>query len=298
MTKILDGKWLASKFHHVIKNQVEGLLTLGRPPGLAVIIVGDDPASKAYVKNKGRVAKKKCGFETFDFVFPVDATFNQVADAIKTCNEDKRVDGILMQLPLPEHLDANELLNLIDPAKDVDGLHPLNQGLLLRGTATLKPCTPLGVMKLLDLADTYCPDPANFDVLDMPEADLSGKHAVVIGRSILVGKPVAFMLLARNATVSIIHSRTENKEELSRSADILIPAVGREEMVTSEWVKDGATVIDVGINRTADGKLTGDVAFEEVQSKTSAITPVPGGVGPMTVAMLMWNTLLSYKERV
>lgn len=299
-TKILDGKWLAKQFRRSIAEAVSAKsASFGRPPGLAVILVGENPASKAYVGTKEKVAAK-CGFKTFDTRLPFDATFDQVAGAIRQYNQSPEVDGILLQLPLPDHLDSKRLIDLIDPAKDADGLHPYNQGLLIRGSAALRPCTPRGVMALLDLS---CLDPSkigcsgdepSLDTKDLDEADLSGKRAVVVGRSILVGKPLALMLLERNATVSVIHSRTSDAHVICRDCDIVIAAVGKEHLVGAEWVRPGATVIDVGINRTAEGTLTGDVDFESVAPLSAAITPVPGGVGPMTVAMLMDNTLKAY----
>ncbi|MCL4123509.1 UNVERIFIED_CONTAM: hypothetical protein GTU68_053381 [Idotea baltica] len=281
-TKILDGKKLAKSVHKNIKNQVLNLKEkVGRVPGLAVILVGDNPASKAYVGTKDRVAKNKCGFETFDFNIPEDSTEEDIKKIILELNKNENVDGILLQLPLPKGLNSDALLDLINPEKDADGLHPLNQGLLQRGEGVLRPCTPMGCMHLIDLE----------------KADLSGKNAVVIGRSILVGKPVSALLLERNATVTQAHSRTQNIEEIAKQADIIIAAVGVESLVKESWVKEGAIVIDVGINRNSEGKIVGDVDFDNVRDQCSAITPVPGGCGPMTVAILMYNTLLSYKKK-
>jgi len=207
---------------------------------------------------------------------------------IEGYNRSAEVDGILLQLPLPKHLDSAPLLNLILPQKDADGLHPFNQGLLMRGMDGLRPCTPSGVLKLIDLA--YAPEGA----APPPERDLSGKRALVIGRSILVGKPVALMLLQRNATVTLAHSRSPDLAGLCRQADIIVAAVGAAGLVRGDWVSPGAVVIDVGMNRTAEGTLTGDVVFDELRERCAALTPVPGGVGPMTVAMLMYNTLQAY----
>jgi methylenetetrahydrofolate dehydrogenase (NADP+) / methenyltetrahydrofolate cyclohydrolase len=296
--KILDGKWLAGQYHNVIRAEVEALKAKkGRVPGLGVILVGDNPASKAYVGNKEKVAKKQCGFETFDIFLPADASASDVAKAISTYNSQATVDGILLQLPLPKHLDEKPLLDSILPHKDADGLHPHNQGLMQRGDGRLQSCTPLGCMKLIDLAfSNHDPSDGTSLSAELPEVDLSGKSAVVIGRSILVGKPVAAMLLDRNATVTIAHSRTTNLAEVVKSADIVVAAVGRPLMVKGDWIKPGAVVIDVGINRVESGALVGDVDYEEAAKRASAITPVPGGVGPMTVAMLMYNTLQAYKS--
>lgn len=295
--KILDGKALAALVQKEISQRVErGRARIGRPPGLGVILVGDNPASKTYVANKEKYAKK-CGFETFDALLPNDATHAQVEEAIVGFNKKREVDGILLQLPLPKHLDSNKLLDLIDARKDADGLHPLNQGLLMRGAGDLRPCTPLGVMQLLDLAlSPHQVTDAELTIEKIGRADLAGKRAVVIGRSILVGKAVALLLLERNATVMMAHSKTKDIQDLSASADIIVAAVGVPNLVKGSWVKQGAVVLDVGINRLPDGKLTGDVDFEQAASRASAITPVPGGVGPMTIAMLMKNTLLSYER--
>ena len=285
---LLDGKTLAKTVHTEIFNKVQ---SLQRAPGLAVILVGDNPASQTYVANKEKTASVKCGFKTFNTVLPKEASFDDVAKVIEDYNRNSDVDGILVQLPLPNHLDSSKLINLIDPRKDVDGLHPINQGALMRGIPGLRPCTPLGIMKLIDLAynnGEFTPS--------IPEKDLSGKSAVVIGRSILVGKPVAQLLLERNATVSIVHSRTSDIKNYTKSADIVVAAVGVPRLIKSDFIKDGAIVIDVGINRMPDGKLAGDVDFPALADRCFAITPVPGGVGPMTVAMLMANTLQAYLE--
>ncbi len=287
--RLLNGKELAAKVLARIRSRVdEESSRRGRRPGLAVILVGEDPASKAYVSNKERTAKQKCGFETFNSLLPADAADQQLAEQIAKYNADDRVDGILLQLPLPKHLDSSKFLNLILPGKDVDGLHPYNQGLLMGGQEGPLPCTPAGIMELLDLA--YA-DPS---AAELPRADLSGKRAVVVGRSILVGKPVALLLLQRHATVIMAHSRTPDLPALCRTADIVVAAAGVPQLVRGDWIGPGAVVIDVGINRLEDGRLTGDVAFDEAKEVAYAITPVPGGVGPMTVAMLMRNTLNAY----
>ncbi len=292
--KILDGRWFAKQYHKWIKEEVETLYPKhGRRPGLGVILVGDNPASKAYISTKEKVAKK-CGFEAFDQFLPATSTFEEVKEAIEKFNKNEKVDGILLQLPVPKGLDSNALISAINFKKDADGLHPINQGLLQRGDAKVKSCTPLGALKLIDLAYSEAEIGSEL-AREIPEKDLSGKLAAVIGRSILVGKPVASMLLERNATVIQAHSRTENVKDLCKSADIIIAAVGIPHLVKADWVKDGAIVIDVGINRIEDGSLTGDVDYESVASKCAAITPVPRGVGPMTVAMLMKNTLECYK---
>jgi methylenetetrahydrofolate dehydrogenase (NADP+)/methenyltetrahydrofolate cyclohydrolase len=266
---------------------------------LEVILVGENPASKTYVGTKEKVAKEKCGFLTFNKKLDKDSTFDDVKKAITEFNDDNNVDGILLQLPLPDHLDTESLLDLIDPKKDVDGLHPKNQGLLQKGRAELIPCTPLGSLKLIDLAyyllnTTTAVSLDNIEIDKIEKKDLSGINAVVVGRSILVGKPMATLLLDRNATVTVVHSRTKDIDTICSKADIIVAAVGREALVKDSWVKEGAIVIDVGINRNKDGKLCGDVDFQNVLPIASAITPVPGGVGPMTVAMLMLNTLNAY----
>ncbi len=287
MTNLLDGKGLATRMQAELAEQVQALQDrAGRPPGLAVLMVGDNPASAAYVRNKEQ-ACRKVGIASFGQHFPAEATQLELAQAIKALNQNEQVDGILVQLPLPDHLDSVALLNQIDPDKDADGLHPINLGRLVRGETGLRSCTPAGVMRLL----------AEYNL------ELKGKQAVVLGRSILVGKPVALMLLEQDATVIMAHSRSQNLADLTRSADILVAAVGRPNLITAEMVKPGAVVVDVGINRvinpeTQKGKLVGDVEFETVQQVANWITPVPGGIGPMTVTMLLHNTVWSYRQRV
>ncbi|MGB3533115.1 MAG: bifunctional methylenetetrahydrofolate dehydrogenase/methenyltetrahydrofolate cyclohydrolase FolD [Microcoleaceae cyanobacterium] len=286
MAKLLDGKASAKQIQNQLSEQVCAVKTsFGRPPGLAVLMVGDNPASAVYVRNKER-ACQRVGIASFGQHFPADATQTQLTEMIHQLNQDERVDGILVQLPLPEHLDAVSLLYEIDPNKDVDGLHPTNLGRLVRGEPGLRSCTPAGVMHLLE----------EYDI------NLVGQHSVVLGRSILVGKPMALMLLAANSTVTIAHSKTNNLAAVLQSADILVSAVGRPGLITREMVKPGAVVIDVGINRVtnADGKhsLVGDVDFDGVEPIADYITPVPGGVGPMTVAILLKNTVESYLRRV
>ncbi len=287
MTNLLDGKGLATRMQAELAEQVQALQDrAGRPPGLAVLMVGNNPASAAYVRNKEQ-ACRKVGIASFGQHFPAEATQLELAQAIEALNQNEQVDGILVQLPLPDHLDSVALLNQIDPDKDADGLHPINLGRLVRGETGLRSCTPAGVMRLL----------AEYNL------ELKGKQAVVLGRSILVGKPVALMLLEQDATVIMAHSRSQNLADLTRSADILVAAVGRPNLITAEMVKPGAVVVDVGINRvinpeTQKGKLVGDVEFETVQQVANWITPVPGGIGPMTVTMLLHNTVWSYRQRV
>jgi methylenetetrahydrofolate dehydrogenase (NADP+)/methenyltetrahydrofolate cyclohydrolase len=283
--KNIDGKAVALKVQQDIKQEVEELLKNNRrKPGLAVVLVGDNPASHVYVGKKVESCQK-VGFNSFKYEFPAELTTEELIACIEKLNQDKAVDGILVQLPLPKHISTEHVLNAIDPEKDVDGLHPTNLGLLVSGKPGMRPCTPLGVMALL----------AHHNV------ELSGKKAVVIGRSNLVGKPISFMLLEKNATVTMCHSGTRDLDAVCRAADILVVAAGRPEFVTGSFVKEGAVVIDVGINRielpSGKGKLVGDVHFAEAREKASLITPVPGGVGPMTVAMLLANTLTAYKRR-
>lgn len=281
---LMDGKIVAEKIYAEVRSQVVELQAkFGRAPGLAVIMVGDNPASAAYVGNKEK-ACTKVGITSFRHNFPAEVTQAELSNLINQLNHEELVDGILLQLPIPGHLDSGALLLEIDPSKDVDGLHAANLGKLVRGESGLRSCTPAGVMRLLQ----------EYDI------DPKGKQAVVIGRSILVGKPLALMLLEANATVTIAHSQTSNLAELTSQADILVAAIGRPQMITAEMVKPGAVVIDVGMNRiTTDqgSRLVGDVDFEAVKDVASYITPVPGGVGQMTVAMLMVNTLRSYSDR-
>lgn len=285
MTQILNGKALAQQRQEDLRQRVATFTAQGdRPPGLAVIMVGDNPASAAYVRNKER-ACDRIGIASLGRHLPGDVSQQEVLTLIHALNQDDRVDGILLQLPVPPHLDATALLNAIDPDKDADGLHPVNLGRLVRGEAGLRSCTPAGVMALLAAAGI---DPA-------------GQQAVVIGRSILVGKPLALMLTAANATVTLAHSRTPDLPRVAQGADILIAAVGKPGLITPDYVRPGAVVVDVGINRVdtpnGKGKLVGDVAYDAVAAIAAAITPVPGGVGPMTVAMLMHNTVWSYCRR-
>jgi methylenetetrahydrofolate dehydrogenase (NADP+) / methenyltetrahydrofolate cyclohydrolase len=282
---ILDGKALAQKMQDALQQEISELQPkIGRPPGLAVLMVGNNPASAAYVGGKEK-ACLKVGIRSFGQHFTADVTQAELVAEIHKLNADDRVDGILVQLPLPDGFDAVALLHEIAPHKDVDGLHALNLGRLVRGEPGLRSCTPAGVMRLL----------AEYQL------EIAGKHAVVVGRSILVGKPIALMLLEANATVTIAHSRTPNLADVCRSADILVAAVGKTEMITADMVKPGAVVIDVGINRLQDestgkSRLVGDVDFERVKDIASWITPVPGGVGAMTVTVLLTNTVWSYAQ--
>lgn len=282
--QILDGKALAERVQTDLKERIQVLQPqIGRLPGLAVLMVGDNPASAAYVRNKER-ACNKVGITSFGQHFPVDTTQSELEQVIQALNQDERVDGILVQLPLPDHLDAVSVLYQIAPDKDADGLHPVNLGQLVRGEPGLRSCTPAGVMRLLQEYQIH----------------LQGKQAVVVGRSILVGKPLAMMLLEADATVTIAHSRSHNLQAITKSADILIAAVGRPALITAEMVKPGAVVVDVGINRVTDdggnSRLVGDVNFESVKEVAQFLTPVPGGIGPMTVAMLLQNTISRYSQ--
>jgi methylenetetrahydrofolate dehydrogenase (NADP+)/methenyltetrahydrofolate cyclohydrolase len=273
--EIIDGKAAAAEVRAEVAAGVEAFARrTGRRPGLATALVGEDPASAVYVGGKQK-ASREVGMEGFDHRLPADAPREEVVALIDRLNADDAVNGIIVQLPLPGHLDGVELTGLVDPGKDVDGLTPISAGLLALGRQGLRPCTPVGVMLLLERAG----------------ARLEGAEAVVIGRSNLFGKPMAQLLLGANATVTTCHSRTRDLPAVCRRADVLIAAVGRAEMVRGDWVKPGAIVIDVGMNRTEEKGLVGDVAFEEAREVASAITPVPGGVGPMTIACLLRNTL-------
>lgn len=273
---IINGKEVSQKLKDDIAAQVE---KNGYTPGLAVIIVGDDPASRVYVNNKKK-ACAYCGFHSEEYALPENTTQGEVIALIERLNTDDAIDGILCQLPLPRHIDEKAVIEAIAPEKDVDAFSEVDVGKVMIGNYTFSPCTPAGVMELLRYYDI----------------DVSGKNAVVLGRSNIVGKPMAMLLLHADATVTLCHSKTTNLKEICRSADILVSAVGKIGAVTADMVKEGAVVIDVGINRNSDGKLQGDVDFEAVKEKASYITPVPGGVGPMTIAILMQNTLNAYKN--
>ena len=277
MAQIIDGKLVSAKVKEQVRNEVTALKEQGITPGLAVIIVGDDPASRVYVNNK----KKACadvGFYSEEYALPAETTMEQLLGLIDELNTRKDINGILCQLPLPKHLDEKEVINRIDSSKDVDAFSPVNVGKITIGEYDFLPCTPAGVMELL----------AHYNI------SAEGKNCGVIGRSNIVGKPMALLLLHQNGTVTVCHSRTQNLADVCKNADILVAAVGKANFVTADMVKDGAVVIDVGMNRL-DGKLCGDVKFDEVSKKASYITPVPGGVGPMTIGMLMKNTLKAAK---
>ena len=276
---IIDGKKVSSHIKDNIAAEVKILKNkTGKTPGLAVVLVGDDPASAVYVKNKNKTCKN-IGFQSFEHILPENTSEDKLLNLINELNNDDQVNGILVQLPLPSHISSKTILVSINPQKDVDGFHLENVGRLVTGNALFKPCTPAGIIKLLD---EY-------------KIEIEGKNAVIIGRSNIVGKPVSFLLLERNATVTICHSRTKDLPSITRSADILIAAIGKPNFVSLDMVKNNAVVIDVGINRL-DGKLVGDVDFTSVSKQASLITPVPGGVGPMTIAMLMENTLQAFKN--
>lgn len=288
---ILSGKLVSAAVGRTSKARAAVITDkIQRKPGLAVILVGENAASKTYVASKTKTAIET-GLEVFDTHLPASVSPSELRAVIESLNHDNRVDGILLQLPLPAPLVGDEFVRLISPEKDADGLHPSNQGLLLQGAPAPRPCTPLGSMVLLDVALSKTLVDENTTISSIPRASLAGKKAVVIGRSQLVGKPIAFLLLERNATVTIAHSKSPDLPAICREADILVAAVGVPNLVKREWVKPGAVVIDVGINRLDTGKLTGDVDYPELLEVCSAITPVPGGVGPMTVAMLISNTV-------
>ncbi len=276
MTNIINGKEISTAIRQEIRAEVEAL---PKRPGLAVILVGNDPASQVYVRNK-ELACEEVGFYSEKYTLPEDTTREQLLSLVDQLNESPAIHGILVQLPLPKHLDAEEVILRIDPRKDVDAFHPANVGKIMIGNFDFLPCTPAGVMELLARSGI----------------DPSGKECVVIGRSNIVGKPQAMLLLHKNATVTICHSRTKDLAAVCRRADILVSAVGRANFVTADMVKEGAVVIDVGMNRNENGKLCGDVAFAEVAEKTSYITPVPGGVGPMTITMLLKNTVTACRR--
>lgn len=273
MAAIIDGKAVSQKIKEEIRAEIEReQLSVG----LAVVIVGNNPASRVYVNNKKK-ACEVCGIQSFEYALPEETTQEQLLELIDTLNTDEKVNGILVQLPLPQGLDEKKVIERISPLKDVDAFHAENVGKIMIGNYAFLPCTPAGVMELIHSTGT----------------EIAGKECVVIGRSNIVGKPMAMLLLHENATVTICHSRTKNLAEVCRRADLLISAVGKADFVTADMIKDGAVVIDVGMNRNAEGKLCGDVRFEEAEKKASFITPVPGGVGPMTIAMLMKNTVMA-----
>jgi methylenetetrahydrofolate dehydrogenase (NADP+)/methenyltetrahydrofolate cyclohydrolase len=277
---IIDGKAIAKEIRARIKDETAELKKCDVTPGLAVVLVGDDTASRVYVTMKEK-ACAEAGIFSDEHKLPAETSEEQLLELVAQLNADERIDGILVQLPLPDHIDESKVLEAISPKKDVDGFHPYNVGRLATGNPLFKPCTPYGVMKMLEHTGV----------------DLTGADVVVVGRSNIVGKPVALMCLAQHATVTICHSRTRDLAQRVKAADVVIAAVGRAEMIKGEWIKSGATVIDVGINRVGEKKLVGDVEFAAASEKAAAITPVPGGVGPMTIAMLLQNTLESAKRR-
>lgn len=277
---LLNGKELAQKLQQEMTQEVTELKEKGLQPGLAVILVGEDPASQVYVRNKERAANN-IGMYSVVYRLPETTSEADLIAKIEELNHDDKVHGILVQLPLPKHIDEDLVLDTIDPAKDVDGFHPMNLGNLFAGKPTMIPCTPAGIMELIKLSGL----------------DLAGKNAVIIGRSNIVGKPMAHLLLQANATVTICHSKTKDLPKVAKQADVLVVAIGRANFVTADFVKEGAVVIDVGINRDDNNKLTGDVKFDEVAPLTSYITPVPGGVGPMTITMLMRQTIDAAKRK-
>ena len=275
MSIIIDGTKIAQDIRRSVREETLAFTEkTGVVPGLAVVLAGDDPASKVYVGRKAK-ACAEAGFLSREYKLPADVGEAELLALIRDLNNDRQIHGILVQLPLPKHIAADKIIAAIDPNKDVDGFHPANVGRLVTGSPLFVPCTPRGIMELIARTGI----------------SLSGKDAVVIGRSNIVGKPMALLLLAQNATVTMCHSKTRDLPAAARRADVLIAAIGKPRMITADMVKEGAAVIDVGVNRLENGKLAGDVAFDEVAPKTSAITPVPGGVGPMTIAMLMKNTL-------
>jgi methylenetetrahydrofolate dehydrogenase (NADP+) / methenyltetrahydrofolate cyclohydrolase len=277
---VLDGKALAARIRGGLQLETARLAAEGITPGLAVVLVGDDPASQIYVRSK-TAACAQAGITTFDHRLPAATSDGELLGLVASLNTDPRVDGILIQLPLPAGIDARRVLFAVDPRKDVDGIHPENVGRLLMGEPRFVACTPFGVMKLIEEA----------------RLPLAGAQAVVVGRSNMVGKPMAALLLNADATVTVCHSKTRDLAATVGRADLLVAAVGRPQMIRGDWVKPGAVVIDVGINRTAEGKLLGDVEYAAAAARAGAITPVPGGVGPMTIAMLLANTVTAAKLR-
>ena len=278
--ELLNGKELAQKLQQEMTQEVTALKEKGLQPGLAVILVGEDPASQVYVRNKERAANN-IGMYSVVYRLPETTSEADLIAKIEELNQDDKIHGVLVQLPLPKHINEDLVLDTIAPEKDVDGFHPMNLGNLFAGKPTMIPCTPAGIMELIKLSGL----------------DLAGKNAVIIGRSNIVGKPMAHLLLQANATVTICHSKTKDLPKVAKQADVLVVAIGRANFVTAEFVKEGAVVIDVGINRDENNKLTGDVKFDEVAPLTSYITPVPGGVGPMTITMLMRQTIEAAKRK-
>ena len=280
MAELISGKVVSAKVKDEVRKETEILAEKGIKAGLAVVIVGNNPASRVYVNSKKK-ASEEVGFASYEYALPEETTQQELLDLVDVLNNDKKVNGILVQLPLPKQIDENAIINAISAEKDVDAFHPFNVGKIMIGDFAFLPCTPAGVMELIDSTGV----------------EIAGKSCVVIGRSNIVGKPMAMLLLHRSGTVTICHSKTKNLAEICRNADILVAAVGKANFVTADMVKEGAVVIDVGMNRLENGKLCGDVDFEAVEKKAAFITPVPGGVGPMTIAMLMKNTLTAAKAQ-
>lgn len=280
-SQLINGKEISNTIRTDIQKEVQDLIAKGITPGLAVILVGEDPASHTYVANKEK-ACKELGIYSKLIKLPEDTTEEDLLAQIKQLNEASEIDGILVQLPLPKQINEQKVIETISPLKDVDGFHPNSVGKMLLGQETFLPCTPHGIMKLLEHSNI----------------EVAGKHAVVIGRSHIVGVPMGQLLLQHDATVTYCHSKTKNLQEMTKQADILVVAIGRAKMITADYIKEGAVVIDVGMNRDENNHLCGDVDFDSVVEKTSAITPVPGGVGPMTITMLMYNTVQSAKTKL
>lgn len=280
-SQLINGKEISNTIRTGIQKEVQDLIAKGITPGLAVILVGEDPASHTYVANKEK-ACKELGIYSKLIKLPEDTTEEDLLAQIKQLNEASEVDGILVQLPLPKQINEQKVIETISPLKDVDGFHPNSVGKMLLGQETFLPCTPHGIMKLLEYSNI----------------EVAGKHAVVIGRSHIVGVPMGQLLLQHDATVTYCHSKTKNLQEMTKQADILVVAIGRAKIITADYIKEGAVVIDVGMNRDENNHLCGDVDFDSVVEKTSAITPVPGGVGPMTITMLMYNTVQSAKTKL
>lgn len=278
MAKIIDGKAVALRVKGEVREDVEHLKAKGIQTGLAVIIVGNNPASRVYVNNKKK-ACEEVGIQSFEYALPEETTEEELLALIDRLNKETEVDGILCQLPLPKHINEEKILYAIDPAKDADCFHPVNVGKLMIGNPVFQPCTPYGVMELIRESGI----------------DVAGKECVVVGRSNIVGKPQCMLLLAQNGTVTVCHSKTQNLKEVCKRADILVVAIGKAKFIDASYIKEGAVVIDVGMNRDENGKLCGDVDFESAKEVAGAITPVPGGVGPMTIAMLMRNTAMAAK---
>lgn len=278
MAEIIDGKLVAARLREEIRSETASLKASGRAPGLAVILVGEDPASQVYVKNKEK-ACAEVGFYSEKYLLPENTSEDDLIALIKKLNADRNIDGILVQSPVPKHINYSNIVDTIDPSKDVDAFSPVNVGKIMLGTYSLAPCTPAGIIELIKSTGT----------------DIAGKNCVVIGRSNIVGKPMAMLLLHENGTVTVCHSKTKDLKKITSNADILVSSVGKAGFLTADMVKPGAVVIDVGMNRDENGKLTGDAVFDDVAPVVSFITPVPGGVGPMTITMLLKNTLTARK---